>query len=143
MTEQSKIENYDLKLNESAKDSLNEIAKWTYYVSIIGYIAIVLIFSAGLYGLKISCSMRQIGTGMYRIGGNLGILMALLRVAMALIYFYPVYNLNKFSSEMKEAINENDAEMLAASFKYLQNHYKYIGVMTVIISLIYLVLFIR
>ena len=29
MTEQSKIENYDLKLNESAKDSLKEIAKWT------------------------------------------------------------------------------------------------------------------
>ena len=142
MQEQSKVENSDLKLNESAKDSLKEIARWTYYLSIIGYIAIALLFSAGLYGLKISYSIRQMGSEMYRIGGNLGILMAFLKIVMALIYVYPVYYLNKFSLEMKEAINENDSAMLAISFEYLQKHYKYIGVMTLVISLIYFLLFI-
>ena len=142
MQEQSKVENSDLKLNESAKDSLKEIARWTYYLSIIGYIAIALLFSAGLYGLKISYSIRQMGSEMYRIGGNLGILMAFLKIVMALIYVYPVYYLNKFSLEMKEAINENDSDMLAISFEYLQKHYKYIGVMTLVISLIYFLLFI-
>ena len=142
MQEQSKVENCDLKLNKSAKDSLKEIARWTYYLSIIGYIAIALLFSAGLYGLKISYSIRQMGSEMYRIGGNLGILMAFLKIVMALIYVYPVYYLNKFSLEMKEAINENDSDMLAISFEYLQKHYKYIGVMTLVISLIYFLLFI-
>ena len=142
MQEQSKVENSDVKLNESAKDSLKEIARWTYYLSIIGYIAIALLFSAGLYGLKISYSIRQMGSEMYRIGGNLGILMAFLKIVMALIYVYPVYYLNKFSLEMKEAINENDSDMLAISFEYLQKHYKYIGVMTLVISLIYFLLFI-
>ena len=142
MQEQSKVENSDLKLNESAKDSLKEIARWTYYLSIIGYIAIALLFSAGLYGLKISYSIRQMGSEMYRIGGNLGILTAFLKILMALIYVYPVYYLNKFSLEMKEAINENDSDMLAISFEYLQKHYKYIGVMTLVISLIYFLLFI-
>ena len=142
MQEQSKVENSDLKLNESAKDSLKEIARWTYYLSIIGYIAIALLFSAGLYGMKISYSIRQMGSEMYRIGGGLGILMAFLKIVMALIYVYPVYYLNKFSLEMKEAINENDSDMLAISFEYLQKHYKYIGVMTLVISLIYFLLFI-
>ena len=142
MQEQSKVENSDLILNESAKDSLKEIARWTYYLSIMGYIVIALIFSAGIYGLKTSYSLRQMGSEMYRIGGNLGILMAVVKIVTALIYSFPIYYLNKFSIEMKEAINENDSEMLATAAEYLKKHYKYIGVMTLVITLIYFLLFI-
>lgn len=40
MDEQSVIGNFEMKLNESAKDFLKETAKWAYFLSIIGYIGI-------------------------------------------------------------------------------------------------------
>jgi hypothetical protein len=56
---------------------------------------------------------------------------------IAVFYFFPVYFLNKFASNAKLALKDNDAKSLAASFEYLKSHYKFIGIMALIILCLY------
>jgi hypothetical protein len=53
-----------------------------------------------------------------------------------------VYYLNKFASNAKAAFNNNDSETLTASLGYLKSHYKFIGIMTLVVFSLYLLMFV-
>jgi hypothetical protein len=58
------------------------------------------------------------------------------------LYFFPVYYLNKFASNAKIALKNNDSESLATSFEFLKSHYKFIGILSVIILCLYVFIFV-
>jgi hypothetical protein len=45
-------------------------------------------------------------------------------VCAGVLYFFPVYYLNKFASNAKAAFKNNDSETLTTSLEYLKSHYK-------------------
>ena len=49
MEAHSVIENFEMRLNKSAKDFLKETAKWAYFLSILGYIGIGIIVLVALF----------------------------------------------------------------------------------------------
>jgi len=71
-------------------------------------------------------------------GGFLGGLLIL----MAVLYFFPAYYLFKFASKTNDAFNNNNTEYLASAFENLKSHYKFIGIMTIIMIVFYLFFFI-
>lgn len=137
MEEYSFTENFEIKLNESAKDFLKETAKWAYFLSILGYIGIGFIVLAGLFAGTLFSAMGKMNPAMSSMGGSFGILMAVVYLLIAALYFFPVYYLNKFASNAKTACATNDSEKLSVSFQYLKSHYKFIGIMTIVVFSLY------
>ena len=142
MEENSVIESFEMKLNVSAKDFLKETAKWAYFLSIIGYIGIAFLVIIALFAGTLFAAMAKINPAVGMMGASFGIMITVIYLIIAAIYFFPVYYLNKFASNAKLALKNNDSETLATSFGYLKSHYKFIGIMTVIIFSLYLLIFV-
>ncbi|MGA1227123.1 MAG: DUF5362 family protein, partial [Tamlana sp.] len=66
----------------------------------------------------------------------------LIYVALALLYFFPVYYLFNFSRKMKSALNNTNNDDLKSAFANLKSHYKYMGIFAIIIISIYVLAFI-
>ncbi|WP_281231940.1 DUF5362 family protein [Flavobacterium gelatinilyticum] len=137
MEETSVFEKFELHLDQSAKDFLKEIGKWAYFLSILGFVGIgfFVIFAifAGAIFSQLGSSIP--GFGMY--GGSFGTIMAVFYLAFAAIYFFPVYYLFKFASNIKRAFSENDSEALSTSLGYLKSHYKFIGILMICMLALY------
>jgi amino acid transporter len=142
MEENLNSENFEMQLNESAKGFLRETAKWAYFLSILGYIGIgfiilVAIFAGTIFGLISNMSHQMGGLGLF--GGTF---ITVIYLSIAVLYFFPVYYLNKFASNAKIALKNNDSESLATSFEFLKSHYKFIGILSVIILCLYVFIFV-
>jgi hypothetical protein len=72
--------------------------------------------------------MGKMNPAMSSMGSSFGIIMAVVYLLLAALYF-PVYYLNKFASNAKIACATNDSDKLTVSFQYLKSHYKFIGIM--------------
>lgn len=137
MEEISVFEKFELQLDESAKDFLKETAKWAYFLSIIGFIGIGLLVLIAIFAGTFFSLMSNTVPGMAAVGGSFGFMFSIIYLIMALLYFFPVYFLNKFASNAKKAFRDNDSEALTNSFQYLKSHYKFIGILTVILLALY------
>lgn len=146
MEENAALENFDMKLNETAKGFLKEAAKWAYFLSILGYIGIGFIVVAAVFAGTIVAAMGKMGggmdSGMHPMGSLGGTFITILYLVIAVLYFFPVYYLNKFSVNLKAAFRDNNTESLTTSFEYLKSHYKFIGIMMLVVFAIYALIFI-
>ncbi|PIF31328.1 hypothetical protein CLU81_1814 [Flavobacterium sp. 9] len=142
MEETSVFEKFELQLNETAKDFLKETAKWANFLSILGFVGIGLMLIFAVFAGSIFSAMGSTMPGMGGMGGSFGIIMAFVYVFIAAIYFFPVYYLNKFAVNAKRAFRDNDSEALTNSFGYLKSHYKFIGILTVAILVLYGLIFV-
>lgn len=133
MEDNSVFENFELQLNQTAKDFLKETAKWAYFLSILGFILIGFLVIIAVFAGTFLASMGSIVPGMGGMGGSFGLVMGILYFGIAALYFFPVYYLFKFASNTKVAFRDNDSEALTNSLGYLKSHYKFIGIMTVVI----------
>ena len=137
MEETSVFEKFELHLEQSAKDFLKETAKWAYFLSILGFIGVGLMVVLALFAGTLFSTLGSTIPGMGAMGGSFGVLIGVFYFALAAIYFFPVYYLNKFATNAKRAFRENDSEALTNSFEYLKSHYKFIGIFTLSIMILY------
>jgi hypothetical protein len=68
-------------------------------------------------------------------------MVGLIYFGIALLYFFPVYYLYMFARKTKNAILCNDNQMLAEGFSKLKSHYKFVGILTLIIVGFYAFIF--
>jgi uncharacterized membrane protein len=137
MEETSVFEKFELHLEQSAKDFLKETSKWAYFLSILGFIGVGLMAIIALFAGTLFSTLGSTIPGMGAMGGSFGVLIGVFYFALAAIYFFPVYYLNKFATNAKRAFRENDSEALTNSFEYLKSHYKFIGIFTLSIMILY------
>jgi hypothetical protein len=139
MEEHSEIEEFELQVNESAKGFLKEAAKWAYFLSILGYIGVGFIVIAAIFAGAIFTTIGHMmpleQMGMF--SSAFGIIMTVVYLLIAALYFFPIYYLNRFSSNLKTALRDNNSEKLANSFEYLKSHYKFIGILALIVLCFY------
>lgn len=131
------IEEFELQLNESAKGFLKEATKWAYFLSILGYIGIALIVLAAVFAGALFAFIGNLSREMNSFGAMGASFISVFYLIIAAFYFFPVYYLNKFASNAKIALRDNDSKSLAASFDYLKSHYKFMGIVALIILSLY------
>lgn len=137
MEEYSEIGEFELQLNESAKGFLKETSKWAYFLSILGYIGIGFIVLAAVFAGALFAFIGNLSREMNSFGAMGGSFISALYLMIAAFYFFPVYYLNKFATNAKIALRDNDSKLLADSFEYLKSHYKFMGIMALIILSFY------
>lgn len=136
------MENQNLSLTETSREYLREGAKWAYFLSILGFIGIGLMVIMGLFMGSIMASVGSMAGGSNDMGMMGGSFFTILYILMAALYFFPVYYLYKFSSNAKAAVDSNDDLTLETALGYLKSHYKFIGILTIVVLSIYLLFFI-
>lgn len=120
----------DLHISFQGHQNLAETAKWAFFLSIIGFIMIGFIVLAALIGGVVS---------MASVGGY-GVLIIILYLAFAAMYFFPVLYLYRFSSGIKQALAVNNQAALDLSLSNLKSHYKFLGIFTIVMLSLYAVL---
>ena len=128
-----------LTVTSASKRFLKEIARWSFLLSIIGFMLIFLMLIFAIFANTIFGMAAQMQPGMPQ---NLGMIMTITYLVLAVIYFFPVYYLIQFSNKMKKALSTKNDETLAKAFEMLKSHYKFIGVFTIITISLYVLLFV-
>lgn len=123
-----------LNLNAHSRSFLKEIAGWTYFLSIIGFIFVGLLVLIAVSANRIYNNMAQFSQ---ESPFDVGLFMTAVYVIVALIYFFPILFLFKFSKRLKSALKSKEDEELASALEILKSHYKFIGVFTIIVLSLY------
>lgn len=135
----------NLSLNNTMINVLTSIAKWTKFFAILGFICCGLLIIVGVFYTTILGNISSIlpqQAGMNNamassITGGMGVVVAVIYILLSLLYFFPAYYLLKFSSNMKTALLNYDNSTLEKAFSYLKSHYKFIGVVTIVVLSFY------
>jgi hypothetical protein len=124
-------------LTENSKSFLKETAKWAYFLSIMGFILIALLVLLALLMGTLFAKLVDLGGGVAALGARSGGLIMTIYLLFAVIYFFPVYYLYQFASKIKAALTTDNNEQLNTSFEYLKSHYKFLGIFTLVVTIIY------
>lgn len=134
MEQKSAFDKFELNLNDQIFGLLKETANWAYFLAIIGFIGIGLMV---VFGALFGVILQSMPVNPYEnVGVNVSYF-GLIYIFIALVYFMPVLYLFNFARKMKAAIQSKNNEVLASSFKNLKSHYKFIGVLTMVIISFY------
>ena len=118
------------KLSKYAIYQLGEIGKWTKFLAIIGFIFIGLMVVLGFY----------MGSFMSKINPAVpypSYMFTFIYLVLGLIYFFPILYLFKFSMHLKRSLSAKDPSQLDSAFSNLNAHYKYVGILAIIVLAIY------
>jgi hypothetical protein len=126
-------EEKSLTISDSSKRFLNETGKWGKFISIVGFVFIGILVLVGLFA----------GTILSSFGSTLpfpGVLIGLIYIVIALIYLFPILYLYRFSTKIKIAFLSVDDISLEKAFENLKSHYKFMGILTIIVLGLYILL---
>ena len=126
----SKADLKKIELDNNGIEQLVETRKWSYFLSIAGFIFIGLMF------IFVIIMITGTGSKLPPFSPAATILPLIL---ILIIYYFPIYYLFQFSKISKEAIAKSDFSLLSAAFKYLKMHYRYMGILFIISVSIYLI----
>lgn len=137
MEDNSHVENGEnLVIDWRSKEFLKETAKWTKFLAILGFVGIGLMVLGSLVMLFAPSSLMS--NGDFPFGGK--IFMMLLYLAFAVLYYFPISYLYQFSENTKKAIENNDNNAIRDAFEFLKSHYKFMGILTIILLAFYAIM---
>lgn len=134
MEEIQTMENSNLQLTEESKSFLQETAKWAYFLSILGFIAVGFMVVLAIF---MGTLFSKLGVFGARFGMMEGGFISAIYLILALLYFFPMYYLFQFASKAKTAFKNVDNETLVSSFQYLKSHYKFMGIVAIVLLAFY------
>jgi hypothetical protein len=121
-----------IELDENGVNHISEARKWSMFLSIAAFVAL------GLVTVILLVILVTVGSRSYS-GVYTGIT-AIITLAFIVIYFFPIYYLYQFSNYSKQAIDGSDSGLLTKAFMYLKMHYRYMGILFIVIMGIYLII---
>jgi len=131
---------FKLEVDGDAKNNFLEMARWTKFLAILGFVVLSLALVAGIL-LSVFINVFAQAYGSTSPLANMGaagpIIIMSLFIAVIGIYIYPTYALLKYSSCIKSAILTENKEQFNKAIKYLKGMFKYIGILMVICLAIY------
>jgi len=125
----------DLQIDRQSIGFLGETARWARFLAILGFILcgilVILAFFLGSYFAGVMSSMYG-GAGIFG-----GAFFTAFYLATALLLFFPTLFLYNFSTKMRNAIRNNNQQVLSDSFKNLKSYFKFHGILAIIILSVY------
>lgn len=126
------FQNSQLVVSSTASSYLDEIGKWGKFLAILGFCFIGLFVIIGLFAGTIFSTIGQSQEMPFP-----GFVFGLIYVVMGLVYFFPVLYLLKFTNHLRKALAGKNSRELDAAFENLKSHYKYIGILMIVVLGVY------
>jgi len=137
----STFDSFEMQLSNTAKDFLKETAKWAYFLSIIGFVFLGLFVILAFFMFSAGSALGSM-SGMGALGAMGGAAIGVVYLLIALLYFFPILYLFKFASKTRKAFAENNTELLTDGIESLKSHYKFVGILMIIVISFYAVVFV-
>lgn len=131
--DESRLDSENLGLTTRTLSFLTEIRKWVNFLAIMGFVGVGIMVIFGLFaGSIFTRTFSQMGTGT-----PFPSFLGYIYIVFALIYFFPALYLYKFGANLKVALGRRDSKSLELAFENLKSHYKFIGIMVIIVLSFY------
>lgn len=127
-------QNFGLQLQTAAQDYLRESAKWSMFLSILGFIGIGFM---ALMAILMTSAMSMMPDVPGPFGAIKGII-SIMYLVFAILYLFPIYYLYKYADNTKKAINSQNPELLTNAFSNLKSHHKFLGISAIVIISLYI-----
>jgi len=111
---------------------LDEARKWSMFLAIMGFIGVGFLLIAVLFMGAIFSFIPDTD-----LPGWLGLIFSVLYLIIAVLYFFPVYYLFQFSQNSRKAVKEGSSNFFTEAIGKLKLHYKFIGIMTIVMLVVY------
>lgn len=139
MENEKQTGNFENQLTSAAVGFLQESAKWSEFMAIIGFIGIglmvlVSLFMAIGFGSMGASNIPELPFSMS--------VFSIIYVLFAAIYFFPVYYLYQYATKTSLALQSKNKQLLAEGLENLKSHHKFLGIFTLIIISLYGLIFV-
>jgi uncharacterized membrane protein YjgN (DUF898 family) len=141
-------ENRKIEIGQESLGYLNTTRKWTMFFAILGFIFLGLMLIIGLLAgsFLTAFTSKMSGAegveGIKLAGGFTSVLMFIILLVCAVIYFFPSLYLLRFSTHTAKAVANLDQNEMQKAFKNLKLYWVYLGILVIIMLVIYLIVFI-
>ena len=124
-----------IEIEQESLNYLNTTRKWAMFFAIIGFIFLGIILIAGLVAGTFLSVFKSPEMG----GGIPQILVFVFVIIMALVYFFPILFLFRFSKHTANAVQTLSKEELKKALRNLKSYFVYIGILLIIVLVIYFI----
>jgi len=124
---------FELAIDHESSSYLTETARWGKFLAIVGFVSCGLI---AILSFFIGTIMSSSAFAVYNangLGAALGVVLTIVYLAIALLYFFPCLYLYRFSVRLKAALSGNDQVQLNQALKNQKSLFKFFGIMTIIV----------
>jgi hypothetical protein len=126
---------------------LQETAKWTKFLAILGMIVLVLVLLVTLLGVTIFTSSLGMRFGVNsdtqeQVTNSLRVGLVMGTIIMIAIAFFPLFYLLQFANRMKKALAANQQNDLNDAFLNLKKYFRYLGIIAIIVLVLYAFVFV-
>ena len=122
-----------MEISPGALSILNATRKWTTFLSVFGFIIIglliALVLATGTF--LTTFKLKETNPDIQEL------VMIIALIAIAVIYFFSVLFLFRFSKYTRDAIHNRDIKTLEKAFKNLRPYFTYIGIILIIALALY------
>ncbi|MCC6725111.1 MAG: hypothetical protein IT258_11420 [Saprospiraceae bacterium] len=127
-----------LYLTNEAREGLKMAANWSLFLAILGFLFVGLLLLGGIGMLLVGAVA---GSGVSEKLPFPMWIFTLAYLGFAALYFFPVWYLYQFASRTKQALLRNDVQALTNACANIGKHYKFMGILTIVMIVLYFVLF--
>ena len=127
----------NLVITNEVKVYLATAGKWSFFLSIVGFIYIAFIIIAGIFMLALTPMMSEYQNPALPISMTT---VGILYFIIGIVYIFPMYYTFRFGEKVKIAVQENNQAELDESFRNLKRLFKFLGILTIITIALMIVL---
>ena len=125
----------DVIKNEEFKNSVDKIVYWSKLFAVL-FIIMGIFLALGAISASFAGNIMTESLGLGALGG-LGFGIFFIYGLIAAIYLIPGIWLLNFCNKTRKGLNQNNESLFVEGFKYFGNYYKFWGVLTTVILIIY------
>jgi hypothetical protein len=128
-----------LWISEDVRSYLYETAKWTKFLSVVGFVfsALTAITAFGASAVLNSLATVSPDNPMLKIGSSA---ITIIYLLLALMQFYPSFLLFKFATGANQAVLYGDQASLSAAMSKLKSFFKFWGILTILFIAFYILM---
>jgi hypothetical protein len=124
-----------LELGPESLRYLNTTRKWTMFFAILGFIFLGMMIIAGVAAGAFLSIFDQSPSG-----ADIPKWLVIAIIAgFAILYFFPIFYLFRFSTHMRNAVQNFSNDDLRRAFRNLKSYFVYLGVLVIIMLSLYFV----
>jgi len=123
-----------IEIGQETLNNLSTTRRWTMFIAVSGFIILGLIIALGLITGTFLSTFNNSDT----TPGIPDLLLLAIVLAAAVIYFFPVFFLFRFSKHASNAVADLNSEELLKAFKYLKRYFVYLGILLIIVIACYI-----
>ncbi len=123
---------FGLNVDDTTKLYISDSVRWAKFIAIIFSILLVL-FSGLIVFINYVYLPVYMGTGQQMSFASVVFIIAFI----FLFNFFPVYYITRFCILVKKSVVTNNQFLFNKSMKYLKNHFKSIGIVTIVFIALY------